>query len=394
VGCAALSACSRSNFLNVPAGFKEFAYVANSASNTVTVLDLVYLRVDRTLRVGEHPVAIALNPKKAEAYVLNRPEGGDGSVSVIDTEKNAVVATIPAGRGAAGIAVDPTGNAAYVANAGSNTVSVLDLTARRVLSTVHSEHPTGVVVAPDGRTVVVVSDLAATVSLWSATAAVPTGTMPVGPLRYRNGVSGCAGATSAVVLPDSSKAFVACPGTNQVLALGLAVAPGSWQAKYDSALLSDHTLALLDVGIAPTYLTMKPDGGEIFVSNAGSGAISEISTQTNEVGSTFGVGNKPAQGVVSSDNSLLWVTDSGSDSLLLYAIDDGKRLPSIRVGSEPDGVAFSTDAAQRMVLVADKRSGDVAVIRTAAQDGPALLTMLPAGASPGAMVVRSNRAGK
>ncbi len=388
----------------MPSGYKEFAYVANTASNTVTVLDLVYLRVDRTLRVGEHPVAIALNPVKAEAYVLNRPDGGDGSVSVIDTEQNLVVATIPVGRGAAAIAVDPSGDSAYVANTGSNTVSLLDLTARRQLTAVHSEHPSGVVVAPDGRTLVVESEVAATVSLWSATPIIPaaktafgpgvSSAQPGAPLKYRNSVSGCLGATSAVVLPDSSKAFVACPGSNQVLAVGLAVAPGSWQAKYDSALLSDHTLALLDVGIAPKYLTMKPDGGEIFVSNVGSGAISEISTQTNEVGSTFGVGSKPAHGVVSADNSLLWVADSGADSLLLYAIDDGKRLPNIRVGSEPDVVAFSTDAAQRMLLVADKRSGDVAVIRVAAQDGPALLTMLPAGASPGAMVIRSNRLAK
>jgi YVTN family beta-propeller protein len=146
----------------------------------------------------------------------------------------------------------------------------------------------------------------------------------------------------------------------------------------------------MDVGQTPTYLTLKPDGGEIFVSNTGSGSISEISTQTDEVGSTFGIGDRPAHGVISADNSSLWVSNSGADSVSLYSIDDGKRLPSIHIGSAPDALEFSADKAQQFLLVADRRSGDVAVIRTNTRQGPQLLTMLPAGASPAAIAVKSN----
>jgi YVTN family beta-propeller protein len=394
-----LTGCHRPNFPGYPDGFRQFAYVANSGGNTVTVLDLVYLRLDRTLRVGENPVAIVTNPKKSEAYILNRqPDSANGSISIIDTTQNQVVATIPVQHEPTTISVDPTGTSAYIANSGSNTITVLDLTARRTLVTVHTpDRPTSALISPDGRTLVVASDTAGTVSLYSAAAIVPTTKTPlspmlsatqVDPLRFRSTFSNCPGATSPVILPDSSKAFIACPASNQVLALSLAAAPNSGPAKQNASLLQDQALALLDVGHNPTNLTLKPDGGEIFVSNAGSGTISEISTPTNEVGSTFGIGDHPAHGIVSADNGALFI--SNADSISLYSIDDGKLLPSLHAGVGPDALAFSTDKEQRMLLAADRKSGDVAVLRTNSKQGPALFTILPAGAQPAAIAIQSS----
>jgi len=45
---------------------------------------------------------------------------------VIDTVTNAVIAKVPVGLDAAGVAVTPDGSKVYVANEGSNTVSVID----------------------------------------------------------------------------------------------------------------------------------------------------------------------------------------------------------------------------------------------------------------------------
>ncbi len=69
---------------------------------------------------------------------------------------------------------------------------------------------------------------------------------------------------------------MACSAGHQVMALSLAAAPGSWAAKQNPSLATDHMLALLDVGKMPVHLAMKPDGGEIFVSNFGSDSFSEI----------------------------------------------------------------------------------------------------------------------
>ena len=393
----ALSGCKKHGFPEFPDGYREFAYVANSESNTVTVLDLVYLRPDRTLSVGNTPIALAANPKRDEVYVVNSMPGQPaGSVSVIDTAKNSVVATIPVHRNPSYISVDSTGQRAFVANTGSNTVSVLDLATRKVIDTVATgEKPTMALISPDGRTLVVTNRGSGSISVYASNipplaGAIGVGTTPKAPpaLSLRATFAGCPGAADAVILPDSSKTFVACSFAHQVMAVWLAAASDSWSAKQDPALTSDHQLALLDVGDNPTNLTMKPDGGEVFSSNRDSDSISEIMTQTNEVGSTYAIGNHPAHGLVSDDNGALWVSNVGGEAISLYSIADGKFLSSIRTGIAPDALAFS-EPDQQMLLVADTRSGDVAVIRTVSKLGPALFTILPAGVSPVAVVVKA-----
>jgi YVTN family beta-propeller protein len=68
------------------------------------------------------------------AYVAN---GGDGTVSVIDTATNTVVGIpIPVGREPFGVDVTPDGIHAYVANRGSDNVSVIDTATNLVMATV------------------------------------------------------------------------------------------------------------------------------------------------------------------------------------------------------------------------------------------------------------------
>jgi YVTN family beta-propeller protein len=376
--------CHRTGFPDVPAGYHEYAYLSNGASNTVSVLDLVYLRQDRTLQVGTNPSGLAVNPQRNEVYVVNTQSG---SVSVIEAESNQVVGTIPVHRLPYSISVDPTGHRAYVANSGSNSVSVLDLDHRREIAVAGTGEQPGLArISPDNRTLVVTNRGSSSVSVFNVTPADAKTSEPV--LRLRAAFPDCHGATDAVILPDSSKAFVACSGGHQVMAISLAAAPGSWPARQDPSLMTDHLLTLLDVGLTPVHLALKPDGGEVFVSNFGSDSVSEISTWTNEVESTYTIGSKPVSSVVGRDNSTLWVSNFGADSVSIYSIDDGKLVGSVHTGSAPDAMAFSAD--EHLLLVADAHSGDVAVIRTQTKDGqPALFTMLPAGSSPNAIVVKA-----
>jgi YVTN family beta-propeller protein len=381
----AISGCRRSSFPDVPDGYREFAYISNGGSNTVTVLDLVYLRQDRTLQVGTNPSNMAVNPKNNEVYVVNTQSG---TVSVIDAEANRIVATIPVHHLPSFIAVDPTGHRAYVTNSGSNTVSVLDLDRRRQIAVAGTGEQPGVDrVSPDGRSLVVTNQGSSSVSIFDVPPYDAAAVSEPAP-RLRAAFPGCPGAGDAVILPDSSKAFVACSTGNQVMAVSLAAAPGSRAARQNPALMTDHMLTLLDVGKTPVHLAMKPDGGEIFVSNFDSDSISEISTPTNEVGGTYTIGSKPIHGVVSRDNSTLWVANFGADSIALYSIDDGRLEPrGVRTGSAPDALAFSDD--EHLLLAADAHSGDVAVIRTEGKEGPALFTILPAGISPNAIAVKA-----
>jgi YVTN family beta-propeller protein len=409
--------CNRGRFPDVPAGYREFAYVTNGASNTVSVLDLVYLREDRTLQVGTNPTGVAVNPKRNEVYVVNTgTASGVGSVSVIDTNANQVVATIPVHRLPYFIDVDAAGGRAYVANSGSNTVSVIDLDRRREIGVVGTGEQPGLArISPDMRTLLVTNRGSGSVSVFAVepyetvadghpagiaslpgkllhkakpkpVARAASGQLP----RLRATFTGCPGATDAVILQDSSKAFIACSGGHRVMAISLAAAADSWAARQSAAALEDHLLTMLDVGETPVQLALKPDGGEIFCMNFGSDSFSQIEVTTDEVGGTYPIGSKPVYGAVSGDNSKLWVSNFGGDSINIWSIDDGQMESSVRTGNAPDALAFSND--EHLLLAADAKSGDVSVVRTVDRDGPGLFTILPAGGSPNAIAVKAMQA--
>jgi YVTN family beta-propeller protein len=376
-----LSGCRRQHFPEYPADYREFAYVTNGGSNTVTVLDLVNLRQDRVLQVGVEPTGVTANPKRNEVYVVNSGSSMmTGSVSVIDTEKNRVTATIAVHRRPYFIDVDSAGQRAYVANSGSNNVSVIDLDKRREIGAIGvGESPGLAKISPNGGSLVVTNRASGSVSV-------------VDPekLKVRAVFPGCPQATDAVILPDSSKAFVACSGGHQVMAIGL--------ARPSSTIDSEHTdrlLTFLDVGKTPVHLALKPDGGEIFVSNFDSDSISEIATGTNEVGGAYLVGAHPSHGIVSADNAFLWISNFNADSIGVYSIDDGRLINTVHVGGGPDALAFSANGF--LLLAVDAQSGDVSVLRTQsyAPNGAvrvgSLFTMLAAGQKPNAIAVKAFR---
>ena len=360
-----LSGCRSHDFPQHAANYHEFAYVSNGGSNTVSIYDVVNMRLDRELQVGKNPSGVTANPKLNEVYVVN--SGGNaenGSVSVIDSEKNAVVATIPLHKQPYFLDVDAAGERAYVANSGSNSVSILDLKAHREIAEIRTGQGPGIArISPDSKTLVVTNRIGNSVSIIDAKSG-----------QVRKTIDGCPGATDAVVMTDSSKAFAACSAGHQIMAIALAKSNNQ----------PDALEALLDVGHSPVHLALKPDGGELFVSNFDSDSISEVVTGTNDVGGAYMVGSRPVRGLVSADNSLLYVSNFRSQELIIYSIDDGKRTGSIHIGDGPDALAFSADGF--LLFAVDARSGDLAVIRTGTNT---LFTFLPTGRQPNAIAVKA-----
>jgi len=374
----ALAACRPHDFPQYDPNYREYAYVTNGSSGTVSVYDVVNVRVDREIPVGQNPTAVAANPTRNEVYVVNGgAANGQGSVAVIDAEKNLVAATIPVHKLPVAIALDPAGTFAYVVNSGSNSISVLDLKARRETAQIGvGEDPAAARVSPDGRTLVVANRGGNSVSL-----------IEIATRRVRSVMEGCPGASDVVILPDSSKTFAACSGGHQVMAILL-----EHEARPDGrSATADRIQSLLDVGRGPVQLALKPDGGEVFVSNSLSNSISEIYANTNDVAGAYLMGADPVRGLVSADNSLLYVGNLHSAEVTVYSIEDGKRIgPGIHVGDGPSAMAFSS--AGHLLFVVDTRSSDVAVVRTQSKP-PAMFTMLPAGRGPNAIAVKAFRLG-
>src|SRR5690349_21508662 len=89
-----------------------------------------------TIGVGDLPLGVGVNAITNRIYVAN---AGSNAVSVIDGVTNTVVATVAVGTGPLGVGVNAITNRIYVANAGSNAVSVIDGVTNTVVATVPVE---------------------------------------------------------------------------------------------------------------------------------------------------------------------------------------------------------------------------------------------------------------
>jgi YVTN family beta-propeller protein len=87
------------------------ALVANSGSNTVSVVNLTSKAVTATISVGTQPVAILIDSTGTYAYVANL---GSGTVSQINLSSNTVSSTATVGSTPTSLALDPSGTAFWV----------------------------------------------------------------------------------------------------------------------------------------------------------------------------------------------------------------------------------------------------------------------------------------
>lgn len=99
------------------------AYVTNSVSDTVSVIDTATNTVDGTPIPTEDPIGVAVTPDGSRVYVTN--EAID-KVTVFDTADNSILDTISVGTYPHGVAVTADGSRVYVTNANTaGTVSVI-----------------------------------------------------------------------------------------------------------------------------------------------------------------------------------------------------------------------------------------------------------------------------
>ncbi|HSB80841.1 MAG TPA: beta-propeller fold lactonase family protein [Candidatus Methylomirabilis sp.] len=114
------------------------AFVLNGGSDSITIIDVNTHRAVFTfnLEVRARAQELAVSPQGQALYVANTALN---SLSVLDTASFGVAATVPVGISPVSVAVDPRGNRVLVANQGSNNVSVIDSFANRVVATVSVE---------------------------------------------------------------------------------------------------------------------------------------------------------------------------------------------------------------------------------------------------------------
>ena len=128
-------------------------YVANELNDTVSVIDGDTNTVFSTIKVGSSPNAIGVNPSTNTIYVANSDSNtisvinalsnigkkkviynSGSNIIVINATTNKTDKDIKVGSSPNAIGVNPSTNTIYVANSDSNTISVIDGNANRVVA--------------------------------------------------------------------------------------------------------------------------------------------------------------------------------------------------------------------------------------------------------------------
>src|SRR5215472_13418510 len=100
-----LDALANDTTPDIPFSCGTLAYITNSDSNNVSVIDTSTNTVLTTVAVGSFP-GCGGHPAGTHLYVANFY---DNNVSVIDTTTNSVLTSVAVGRGPEGVAVNPAG---------------------------------------------------------------------------------------------------------------------------------------------------------------------------------------------------------------------------------------------------------------------------------------------
>ncbi|OQW91777.1 MAG: hypothetical protein BWK78_03580, partial [Thiotrichaceae bacterium IS1] len=286
----------------------DMAYIANEWSGTVSVIDTSSNSVVAKVTVGRWPFGVAVNPAGTRVYVTNTYNSNN--VSVIDTSNNSVVATVTVGNLPHGVAVNPAGTRVYVANSDSNNVSVIDTSNNSVVATVPvGTNPYGVAVNPAGTRAYVVNHNSNNVSVIdtsnnSVVSTVPVGTSPIG----------------VAVNPAGTRVYVANGHSNTISVINTS---------------NNSVVATVAVGSWPTGVAVNSAGTRIYVSNGLSDNVSVIDTSTNSVVTTVTVGITPYGIAVNSAGTRVYVVNLNSNDVSVIDTNSNSVVESVTVGGDP-----------------------------------------------------------
>ena len=284
-----------------------FAYIANTGSNAVSVINTITNKVVNVIAVGTQPYGVSVSPDSKLVYITNEVSN---NLSVVNTATNSVIATIPVGSRPFGVSVSPDGSHVYVVNGNSYSVSVINTATNSVQATIGvGLQPSGIVVSPDGKLVYVANSTSNSISVINAatntvTIVIPVGNAPLG----------------VTVSPDGSRVYVVNTNDYNVSVINTA---------------TNTVIATVAVGILPLGISISPDGGRIYVVNTGSNTVSAINTATNAVIATISVGSKPWDISVTPDGSQVYVTNGADNTVSVINAATNLVSSTISVGAGP-----------------------------------------------------------
>jgi 6-phosphogluconolactonase (cycloisomerase 2 family) len=259
-----------------------------------------------------------------------------------------------AGTNSRSVAVDPTGRFVYVANNGSNTVSMYVINQTNGTLNTKTDYttgtaPRGVTVDPTGRFVYVANNGSNTVSMYVIN-------QTDGTLNTKTDYTAGINSRSVAVDPTGRFLYVANNASNTVSMYVINQTNGTLNTK------TDYT-----TGIEPFNVTVDPTGRFVYVVNGVSNTVSMyVINQTNGTLNTktdYTTGTGPLDVTVDPTGRFLYVSNNGSNTVSMYVINqtDGtlNTKTDYTTGTSPFNV--TVDPTGRFLYVSNFGSNTVSM---------------------------------
>lgn len=298
-------------------------YVANQDSDTVSVIDVDSLTLIENIAVGDFPHNVNHTADGELVLVTNKNLNisSPPSLTIISSASNQVVDVVENIGSRVEHVVSIGSDFAYVTeDLEHNAVAVIDIAQRRVSRYISvGVKPHGLWPTPAGDALFVPNQLSGTLSKIDVSTGEVVGEASIGRTP-----------TMASVSPDGQTVYVTLYGERGVAVINAnLVESGRLQ-------IND----VIDVGERPAQVAVTPDGNYVLVPCEGAGALYVIDAHAGEVVSVINTG-AGAHGVdVSDDSSLAFVSNRGPGTLSVVDLANRVVLKQIKVGENPAGVDF------------------------------------------------------
>ena len=339
--------------LGSPVLGQHYAYIPNMGipgdpnNDDLSIVDLSTNTVVATVPVGDNPQAVAINPAGTAAYVANT---GDNSFTVIDIPSyTSTTIAGPGAFGATGVAVHPNGTRIYVTNpewgAGGegSTVWVID----RATSTIIDEIPCGkgtcgIAVNPDGKTVYVTNAFDGTLAVFDTVTHAVLDTIALETIDANE----ASFPVPLVIHPEGTYVYAA----NRQ-------GPTFWAVN-----TATHEVLALPFGHTHVFMGIHPDGTAVYLPDFDDAdkdllpqgtTVDVIDTKTLELVTTIEGMVAPLGVAVHPDRTRLYVVNPGTDTVSVVDALTYAHITDIPVGTMPEAGGDFTGPGVPRLLKAD-----------------------------------------
>ncbi|MCB1115951.1 MAG: YncE family protein [Chlamydiia bacterium] len=294
-----------------------FVYVMNYSDGTVSVIDTETSAVVATIPIGVSSRHISVSPD-GQTVLAGNPTGGE--VAVIDAASNTESSRFPTTSGSFGMDYTSDGAFVYVVQNPTDNVGVYETSGYTLVSTIPvGDNPFNITIAPNGQFAYVTDQTSDTVTVINTTNNTVTTTISGG---------GLDGPFEVVFRPDGAFAYV-----DNGVGGGLTV--------IDTSSHGIVTTVPVPNGASPRGIAILPDGSKVYVMTPGGGGyINIFDTATNTFSDSFAY--PPSHDIViNSTGTLAYVSDILGDSINILDLSTNTQINSIPVGNSPREMAIS-----------------------------------------------------